>query len=182
MTKTLDHLYEKLTAAERFKAFMQALDQSDFEAIEQINHTCPKVRYVGEDMRFGMRKLQFFMLTFFALAELRQTEHQVSLTLIGLLRQRDESSAKQMEDLVQKVIDAMAKMLARLAGWEAFCAEIGVPPWAALETMQITPLAFADSFRRTWPDLADIEPSATSIKAEQDMWRSMWHAALAGYR
>jgi len=126
--KQLTHLYDQLTAKERFTVAVEALARGDLGELDKLNDTCPRKRYEIGDLAYHTRLNELWRMALLAKHEMLELSHNLTALLAVIVTL--EGGDREDSECYERVTDAYERGLASLKGkraaWDDFCCELGL--------------------------------------------------------
>jgi hypothetical protein len=122
-------LYETLTAAERTRAFVEAVARRDNDELDRLNDTCPRYAYTCEDADFVRMRLNTWLITLIVHQEASYYA-EIAGAATTLLMGYDGDRGDKLEEVVIWSIRHFREVY---RGFDLFCDHIGV----SAETMRL---------------------------------------------
>lgn len=126
--KPLTHLYDQLTAKERFAVAVEALARGDMDELDRLNDTCPRKRYEIGDLAYHTRVNELWRLALLVKTELLKLRQNMAATLAVIVTL--ESAEDDDADGYETALSVYERMCGILKGkqtaWAEFCQGLGL--------------------------------------------------------
>lgn len=126
--KQISHLYDQLTAKERFTVAVEALARGDMDEIDRLNDTCPRKRYEIGDLAYHTRLNELWRMALLVKTELLKLRQNMAATLavIVTLESAEDDDADSFETAVAAYGRMCAVLKGKQAAWAEFCQGLGL--------------------------------------------------------
>jgi hypothetical protein len=171
--KNLDKLYEKLTAEERFKAFIEAAARRDGEELDRLNDTCPMKDYSIEDPAYFFRKTNALLLTLSSHLDAAWHAELAAFALAMIMFGEEKHQEKATLALPVFVRRYRTQML----GFERFCQSIGINPDSLRQAIGCQTGPMAEMALIVTEDYPEADPASDEVNSVAAQLRKVWHTA-----
>lgn len=126
--KQLTHLYDQLTAKERFTVAVEALARGDLGEVDRLNDTCPRKQYEIGDLAYHTRLNELWRMALMAKHEMLELSHNLTacLAVIVTLEGGDREDSEGYERVTDAYERGLAALKGKRAAWDDFCSELGL--------------------------------------------------------
>lgn len=171
--KIMNKIYERLTAEERFRAFVEAAGRGDAEELDRLNATCPRRLYECDDHEYVHAKTMVLLLSSSAHLDAAWFSELASFSMAMLMFGSEKHAEKASTALTLFVRRYRARML----GFDRFCETIGVNPHSLRQAIGITVGPMMQMALEVAADYPDATPTVEEVKAIAEQLLTHWRVA-----
>lgn len=126
--KQLTHLYDQLTAKERFAVAVEALARGDMDELDRLNDTCPRKNYMIGDLAYHTRLTELWRMALLAKHEVLELSQNLTalLAILVTLESDDREDSESYEIAAVAYERGLAILKGKRAAWDDFCSELGL--------------------------------------------------------